>query len=182
MRSKLYTIATSIFAALILATFASAQKIHYYTAPGTSFGNYKTYRWERADKATYPDPGTDQMFTKAIDAELAKRGFTRTDAETADLVATYQIAIVQDMEWSAGHSRIPWQGMVSANVGLQGGPVGGTNLIQKGFFILDFYDVKRNQQVWQAQATKTLDDTMDMNKRDRNIQKAMGKVFKGFPR
>jgi hypothetical protein len=54
-------------------------------------------------------------------------------------------------------------------------------MIQKGSFIFDFYDQKQQRQVWQTHATKTLDDTTDPNKRARNIQKAMAKVFKNYP-
>ena len=86
------------------------------------------------------------------------------------------------MEWSAGHSTIPWLGTASGTVGLVGGPVGGTNVIEKGVFIFDLFDTKEKRQVWQTRATKTLDDTTNPNKRQRNIQKAMAKVFKTFPR
>src|SRR5687767_4677410 len=113
MRSRTYRLTTLIFAAIIFSTVASAQKVNSYTAPGVSFGQYKTYNWQRAEKASYPDRATDEAFIRSIDAELAKRGLTRVETEDADLVATYQIAIMADMEWSAGHSRIPWQGMVS---------------------------------------------------------------------
>jgi hypothetical protein len=182
MRSRAFIFITSILAAIVFSTFASAQKVDSYAVPGATFSQYKTYTWQRAEKAKYPERAVDEAFVQSIDAELAKKGLTRIETEDADLIATYQIAILADMEWSAGHSTIPWQGVASANRGLVGGPVGGTNVIQKGMFIFDVFDTKQKRQVWQTRATKTLDDTNDPNKRQRNIQKAMAKVFKTFPR
>ena len=182
MRSKLYTITAVIFAAITFSASASAQKVDSFSPPGVTFAKYKTYCWVRADRATYPEQAVDQAFVQSIDAELSKKGLTRIATPDADLIATYQIAVIEDMEWSAGHSTIPWLGAASGNVGLVGGPVGGTNVIQKGVFIFDFFDTKEKRQIWQTRATKTLDDTTNPNKRQKNIQKAMAKVFKTLPR
>ena len=180
MRAKLALI-SAFTVVLFLSSIASAQKVDYYTAAGTSFSQYKTYKWHRASKAIYPEKALDDMFIRTIEAELAKKGLTRTESDDADLIATYQIAIVDDMEWSSGHSTIPWQGVASGSSGLQGGPVGGTNTIKKGSFIFDFYDTKQKRQIWQAHGTKTLADTTDLNKREKNTQKAMAKIFKNYP-
>jgi len=182
MRSKTYTFTAALFAAIIFSTFASGQKVDSFSPPGVTFSQYKTYFWVRADKAAYPEQAVDQAFVQSIDAELSKRGLTRVDTPDADLIATYQIATIEDMEWSAGHSVIPWLGTASGTVGLVGGPVGGTNVIQKGVFIFDFWETKEKRAVWQTRATKTLDDTTNPDKRRRNIQKAMAKVFKTLPR
>ena len=183
MKLKLNLLSYGILAALLLllSTSSPAQKIDYYAAAaGTSFAQYKTYKWHRADKAQYPEKVLDEMFIRTINAELAAKGLTVTESDDADLIVTYQIAIMEDMEWSAGHSSIPWQGMVGAP-GLQGGPVGGSNTIKKGSFILDLYDVKQRRQVWQANATKTLANTTDFQKREKNTRKAMAKIFKNYP-
>ena len=180
MKSKLHSLSAIMILGVLLSASSLAQKVDYYAAAGTNFAQYKTYKWHRADKAVYPEKALDEMFIRTINAELARKGLSPTESEDADLVVTYQIAIMDDMEWSSGHSTIPWQGMVGAP-GLQGGPVGGTNMIKKGSFILDFYDLKQKRQVWQAHATKTLADTTDFNKREKNTRKAMAKVFKNYP-
>ena len=158
----------------------SAQKLNFSSYPGTDFSKYKTYKWQRADKAVYPAKELDDMFIRTIEAELTRKGLSRTESDESDLVVTYQIAIFDDMEWSAGHSSIPWQGM-AGRPGLTGGPVSGTNMIKKGSFILDLYDVKEKRQVWQAHATKTLANTTDLKKRERNAQSVMAKIFRNYP-
>ena len=182
MKFKTSTFIIAIFATLIFSTLVPAQKVDSYSPPGVSFARYKTYFWVRADKADYPEQAVDQAFMQSIDAELSKKGLTRVETPEADLIATYQIAVIQDMEWSSGHSTIPWLGTASGTVGMVGGPVGGTNMIQKGVFIFDFWDSKEKRQVWQTRAKKTLDDTTNPSKRQRNIQKAMAKVFKTLPK
>jgi hypothetical protein len=182
MKIKLPLLTAAILTAMLffLSSSSPAQKVDYYSAAGTSFAQYKTYKWQRADKALYPEKVLDEMFIRTINGELARKGLSQTENDDPDLIVTYQIAIMDDMEWSAGHSNIPWQGMVGAP-GLQGGPVGGSNAIKKGSFILDFYDVKQKRQVWQAHATKTLANTTDFRKREKNTQKAMAKIFKNYP-
>lgn len=180
MKHKIHLLTVVVFVGMLSCSVASAQKIDYDFVRGTDFSKYKTYKWQRAEKAIYPAKDLDDMFVRTIDAELAKKGLSRTDSDEADLVVTYQIAIFDDMEWSAGHSTIPWQGMVGAP-GLQGGPVSGTNMIQKGSFILDLYDAKDKRQIWQAHATKTLADTTDLKKREKNTQKVMAKIMQNYP-
>jgi Domain of unknown function (DUF4136) len=180
MNSRINLAAPMLIAMFLSVLAASAQKIEYQSAPGTNFSQYKTYRWQRAKDAAYPEKAIDEIFVRAIDSELSKKGFVRTENDEADLIVIYQIAILNDMEWSAGHSTIPLLGEVGTR-GLVGGPVGGTNVIQKGSFILDLYDGKKRNQIWQAHATKTLDNTPDLGKKDRNIAKAMSKIFKNFP-
>ena len=161
-----------------LAVFGvSAQKIQYQSAPGTELSKYKTYQWQRANDATYPEKTIDQMFVRAIDSELSKKGLLRTDTDDADLIVIYQIAVLGDVEWSAGHSTIPFIGEGS----IIGAPVAGTHIMQKGSFILDLYDGKNKKQIWQAHAVKTLDDSSDLAKKGKNISKAMAKIFKNYP-
>lgn len=170
----------SFLALVVFAAIGSAQKVSYQVDTKADFSRYKTYQWQRAEKAVYPEKALDDMFVRAIDAELGKRGLSRTEAGEADLIVIYQIAVLDDMEWSAGHSTIPMQ----SNVWLpatQGGPVGGSYAIKKGSFILDLYDGKNKNQIWQAHATKTLADTTDLDKRTKNTQKAMAKIFKNYP-
>lgn len=172
-------VAAITFAVGFLCIVAAAQKITVRSSPGTNFGGYRTYKWDRAEKATYPASDIDQMFVRSIDSELSRKGLSRVEAD-ADLTVTYQIAIVDDMEWSSATSTISWVGVHNVS-SIRGATVNTTEMIQKGWFILDFYDTKAQREIWQAQATKTLSDTKDPNKREKNIQKAMAKIFQSYP-
>ncbi|MBC7898425.1 MAG: DUF4136 domain-containing protein [Saprospiraceae bacterium] len=181
MKSKIYLLTATICAGFLFCSFAAAQKIVYDFVADTDFSKYKTYKWHRAAKAIYPAKDLDDMFIRTIDAEIAKKGLARVESEEADLVVTYQIAVLDDMEWSSSKSTIPWVGVVGMNPGITGATVSGTNMIKKGSFFLDFYDVKTARQIWQAHATKTLAKTDDIKKRENNTKKVMAKIFQTYP-
>ncbi|MBC7898478.1 MAG: DUF4136 domain-containing protein, partial [Saprospiraceae bacterium] len=91
------------------------------------------------------------------------------------------IAIFDDMEWSSSKSTIQWVGVVGMNPGVTGATVNSSNMIKKGSFFLDFYDVKTTRQIWQAHAAKTLANTTDIKKQESNAKKAMAKIFQSYP-
>lgn len=174
-------IASAAFATLILSLAAAAQKVTYDSAPGTEFSVYKTYKWQRADDARYPDDQTDRILTNAIDAELAKKGMTRTDSDTADVYVIYQLAVVDNAEWSSFNRRVGWPAGQSTLAGFPGATTNSSEFVKVGWLIIDIYDVKQKKQVWQASATKTLGKGTDPKKMEKNAQKAMSKIFEKYP-
>lgn len=183
MTLKLWILLTLVLSILAAAVSASAQKVEYSVAAGTDFTKFKTYKWRRADKANYPTTDVDDMFVRTIDAELVKKGLSRTESDETDLYVTYQIAIFEDMEWSSFSSDIQWQGVPTGGglPGFRGATTSSAEKIRKGSLIIDLYDVKKTKQVWQAYAVKTLSDTKDAKKRENNARKVMQKIFKNYP-
>jgi len=78
--------------ALSVAT-ASAQDIGYNAMPGTDFSKYKTYKWVQIKDAQYPDQIMDSQIKTVIDGQLATKGLTKTEDDSADLYVGYQVAI-----------------------------------------------------------------------------------------
>src|SRR5262245_15210233 len=103
MKVKNLTVHLTIISGLLLSLsiLGVAQKISYDFVHGTDFSKYKTYSWKRAEKAKYPDPPADQIMMRSIDAELAKKGLTKTEGDPSDLYLTYQLAITEDAQWSS---------------------------------------------------------------------------------
>src|SRR5215469_17448872 len=64
---------------------ASAQDVRYDFDKDKDFSKYKTYKWVPIKGADQPDELTAKQVTAAIDSELATKGLTKTDADTADL-------------------------------------------------------------------------------------------------
>lgn len=177
---------TVILAVCILSLNASAQKVTYDAAPGTNFSIYKTFKWQRASDARYPDDQTDRILIDAIDAELfkkglIKKGLIRSDADTSDLYVVYQLAIVDGVQWSSFNQAIGWPNGQSTLAGFPGATTNSSEFIRVGWLIVDIYDVKQKKQIWQATATKTLGDGNDPKKQAENARKAMSKVFKNYP-
>ena len=171
--------------ALLCSAAASAQDIKYNFMPGTDFSKYKTYRWARIPNVQYPDQIIDTQITQAIDSQLATKGL-RQAGEDADLVITYQAAVSQEKQWNSystgdtmwGYGR--WGGW-----GGYGGGMSTTTTtsetIHIGTLDVDIYDVASKNQIWKGQATKTLGSGKDPAKVNKNINKAVEKLFKKYP-
>lgn len=167
-------------------SWVAAQDIRYNFMPGTDFSKYKTYRWVRAEKAQYPNDILDKQIMDAIDRQLAMKGLSKTDSETADLVVVYQVAVNQEKQWNSfstggdmwGYGR--WGGW-----GGYGGGMSTTtttsSTINIGTLNLDMYDTAKKEQVWRGAASKTLGSGKDPKKVQKNIDKAMAKLLKKYP-
>ena len=175
----LYVIA---FAAVCLVdSQAAGQDVKYDFVAGTDFGKFKTYKWQRAEKARYPEPASDQILIRAIDEQLAAKGLTRSDDQSADLFVIYQLAITEDIEWSSFTNDIQWQTGANSLPGFRGSTTNSTDRIRKGWLMVDLYDAGQKKLVWQASATKTLGKSSNPKKMEKNARKAMAKVFVNYP-
>lgn len=72
---------------------ALAQDVRYNFDRDADFTKYKTYKWVDIPKAEKLDDLGDRQFKAATDAELAKKGLTKTDSDSADLYIGYQAAL-----------------------------------------------------------------------------------------
>ncbi|HKP36612.1 MAG TPA: DUF4136 domain-containing protein [Pyrinomonadaceae bacterium] len=171
---------------LIAAVSAAAQEIKYNFLPGTDFSKYRTYRWARVPNAQYPNQLLDGQIIQAIEAQLAQKGLQKTSGETADLVVVYQAAVSEEKQWNSystgdsmwGYGR--WGGW-----GGYGGGMSTTTTtsetIHIGTLNVDIYDAAAKNQIWKGQASKTLGSGKDPAKVQRNLEKAMEKLFKKYP-
>ena len=152
------------FVFLFCCGWAAAQDIRFNYLPGTDFSKYKTYKWVRIPDAQYPNQILDTQIMQAFDAQLARKGLSKTE-DNPDLYVTYQAAVNQERQWNSystggdmwGYGR--WGGW-----GGYGGMQTTTttsSTINIGTLKLDFYDVAQKNQVWRGEATKTLGSGKD---------------------
>jgi len=140
--------------------------------PGTNFAKYHTYKWVNIEGGAHPNQIVDQEIKQDIDTQMASKGFTKTDADNADLYLGYQVAVDQEKQWNAfGMGRGFGGGMGTAT----------SSTISNGTMVLDMYDPATKQLVWQGRATKTLDPSKNQEKNEKNLNKAMTKLLKNFP-
>jgi Domain of unknown function (DUF4136) len=158
---------------LVTCGFARAQDVTYNAAPGTDFSKFKTYKWVSISGVEYPNQIVDQQIKQSIDSQLASKGLTKVDADTADLYVGYQVSITQEHQWNAygGGGFRMGGGMATAT----------SSTIQIGTLGVDFYDQAGKQLVWRGSATKTLNPPKDPEKKQRNLDKAVAKLLKNFP-
>lgn len=177
---------------LMLAVFAfaatrlAAQDIKYDYDKDKDFSRYKTYKWVPIKGADQPDDITAKQITSAVDAQLAQKGFAKTDSDNADLYIGYQTAVGTEKQFTSyntgwgygpgwGGGWYGYGGMTSSTT------YGSTSTVYIGQLDLSAYDPVAKQIVWRGKASKTLDPKAKPEKKEKNINKAVTKLLKNFP-
>jgi Domain of unknown function (DUF4136) len=168
------------------ATPAVAQDVRYDFDKDKDFSKFKTYKWVEIKGAQLPDELTQKALTSAIDAELARKGLTKTDSDNADLYIGYQTALSQEKEFTSyntGWGYGPgWGGAWYGHGGMASTTTyGSTSTVYVGQLDLSMYDPATKQLVWRGSASKTLDPKAKPDKKQKNITKAVAKLLKNYP-
>jgi hypothetical protein len=184
-----------VLPALLLATACLAQDVRYNFAAGEDFSKYKTYKWVPIKGTDQLDQLTDQQLKSAVDAELSKKGLTKTDSDDADLYIGYQVSLGEEKQFTTFDSGGAWgpgpgwgggwyggRGMGGMG-GMGGGGMSTTtsSTIPTGQFDLDMYDHAAKKLVWRGTASKTIDTKAKPDKRQKNLQKGAAKLLKNYP-
>ena len=166
---------------------ALAQEVRYDFDREKDFSKYKTYKWVPIKGADQPDDLTARQLTSAVDAELAGKGLTKADSDTADLYIGYQTAIGTEKQFTSFNTGWDYgPGWGRGWYGYGGGmssttTYGSTSTIYVGQLDLSMYDSVQKQLVWRGVASKTLDPKAKPEKKQKNIIKAVQKLLKKYP-
>jgi Domain of unknown function (DUF4136) len=167
------------------ASAAVAQDVRYTYAEEVDFSKFKTYKWVSIKNADQPDATSAKQLTDAIDAQLAKKGLTKTDLDTADLYLGYQTAIRGEKELSAygtGWGYGPgWSGGWYGDAEQMNSATVATSTIYAGQLDLDIYNSAKKELVWRGIVSKVLDPMAKPEKRQQNIEKSVAKLLKNYP-
>ena len=169
---------------LLVASSALAQDVRYNFDKSANFAGFKTYKWVVIKGAQQLSDLPDRQVKAAVDAELAKKGLTKTDGETADLFIGYQAGVGQEKEYTSfdtGWGYGPgWYG--GGWYGGGGGmTTGTTSTIYVGQLALDMYSTTPKTLVFRTVASKTLDTEAKPEKQQKNLAKAVTKMLKNYP-
>ena len=171
MKKTLYLLFTLLFLA---AGSAFAQDVKYNFDKDADFSKFKTYKWVSIKNADQVDELTARQLTSTIDAELAKKGLTKTDSDSADLYIGYQTAIGTEKQITAYNTGTGWGYGPGWGGGWYGyGGMGmntttaTTSTIVTGQLDLDMYEAAKKQLVWRGVASKTLNPSSNPEKRRR---------------
>jgi hypothetical protein len=161
-----------------------AQDVRYNFDSKADFSKFKTYKWVDIKGADKPNPLVQKQITDTIEAELAKKGLTKTDSDTADLLIGYQTAVGTEKQFSSYNTG--WGYGPGWGGGWYGGggmttTTGSTSTIYVGQLDLDMYSSAGKDLVWRATASKTLDPKAKPDKQQKNLTKAVEKLLKNYP-
>jgi hypothetical protein len=169
---------------LLLLGISWSQDVRYNFDKDADFSKFKTYKWVELKDAAKVDDIMDKNIKAAIDAELAAKGLTKTDADSADLYVGYQAAVGQEKQFTSystdwgyggGWYRGGWYGPSSSMT------TGQTSTIYTGQLALDMYDSAHKDLVWRGVVSKTLDAKAKPEKQQKNLTKAVAKLLKKYP-
>jgi len=166
------------------AVSAAAQDVRYNFDKQANFATFKTYKWVGIKGAEKPNDMVDSQIKAAVDAQLKTKGLTPTTADTADLYIGYQLAISTEKQYTSFDSG--WGYGPGYGGGWYGGggmstTTGTTSTIYIGQIAVDMYSTATKTLVWRGNASKTIDTKAKPEKQEKNLAKAMTKLFKNYP-
>lgn len=156
--------------------------------PAISFDQYKTFAWveKKNDDATYHLDGLmDQRVRAAVSNELAQKGMTTADAESADLLVNYITKVdkkinVDTFNTSFGYNPYygsRWGGGWGAGMQTQ------TTVREYdvGTLMIDLVDNKTDQLIWRGTVADTIRDKNTPEERVAIINEAVAAVMVNYP-
>jgi len=170
---RIGTCATAMAVAL-LGTMVAAQRVNYDFDRTADFSRYRTYSWVRGTNVN--DELNHNRIVRAVDAQLAAKGFTRVEGEhNADVLVAYHASFDENLEITGFRSG--FGGPRFANVS----GTATTHKILTGTLVVDMMDAKTRNIVWRGFAERDLDQGAKPEKRVMNLNKATEKIFKNYP-
>jgi hypothetical protein len=171
---------------LLQAGAAGAQDVRYNFDKDTDFAKFKTYKWVDIKGTTKLNDLVDKQIKDAVDQQLATKGLTRVEDDSANLYIGYQAAVGQEKQFTSystdwgygpGWYRGGWYGggMGSSTTH------GSTSTIYTGQLAVDMYDSANHDLVWRGVASKTIDENAKPEKQQKNLAKAVKKLMKDYP-
>ena len=172
----------SVIAAVLAPVLVLAQKTSYDFDKSANFASFKTYAHKDGTKVG--QPLIDDRIVAAIDAQMAAKGFTKSEANP-DVFVVYHVAFDKQKDistfssgYAGGYGPYGW--------GYGGGWGGGTTSTQVrdilvGTLVVDIADAKKGQLAWRGMGVKEVQTQANPEKRDKSINDAMKKIFKNYP-
>jgi hypothetical protein len=167
-------------AATALPSIALAQKTTYDFDKTATFATYKTYAFKEGTPVG--QPLLDQRIVGALEMQLAAKGFTKNDA-SPDVFVVYHVALDKQKDissFSSGPMYGPYGYGWGGGWGTTTTNVRVTDIVV-GTLAVDMVDAQKKQMVWRGLGTKEIDTDAKPEKRDKNISKAVEKIFKNYP-
>ena len=175
----------SITFVLLIAGCTVAQDVRYNFDRDADFSKFKTYKWVSLGATAQGDTLLSKQIKAAVDIELGVKGLAKVEEDTADLYIGYQTAIGQEKAFTSYNSGWGY-GPGWYRGGWYGSPGGGmttgqTSTIYTGQLDLDMYDSANHDLVWRGVASKTIDTNAKPDKQQKNLIKAVAKLFRNYP-
>jgi hypothetical protein len=166
---------------LLFGGLCFGQKVTYNFSDQADFTKYKTYKWVDIKDGVTLDQLTDKQLKAALDAELAKKGLTKTEDANANLMVGYQVSINKETQLNTFGSGYGYGPGWRAGWGMPTMSTTTTQTINIGSLDLDMYDAAAKQLVWRGVATDTVQPAKNPEQRQKRFKKVSEKLLKNYP-
>ena len=172
------------FLPLLIACRTAPVDTRYNFDSDADFSKFKTYKWVTLTDAANIADFRDKQVKDAVDAELGRKGMTKTDGDAPDLHLVYQAGVDSQRQFTtykttwgygSGWPKGSWYSGVGGMVTEQ------TAIIYVGELAVDMYDVTKHSLAWRGVASKTLDPKAPPEKQQKNLVKAIAKLLSNYP-
>ena len=168
---------------LTVAVGCSSVRVSYDVDRETNFNRYKTYGYSEDAKKLKGGELYAARVVRAVDAEMAKRGFTQSS--TPDVLIDLH-AKVEDKKQAVATTNYNTMGMGYRPWRYGYGPGFSTTQIQyidflEGTLFINMVDSERQHIVWQGRGTKQIDEDATPEIRDKNVNQVVAAIFEKFP-
>jgi hypothetical protein len=157
---------------MLLGRGVAAQDVNYDYDQRANFSAYRTYAW--AGGTNLADDLNHARIVAAVDRQLAAKGLVRVDStRNPDVLVIYGVGLTQELEVNGYDNRwaVPYGAPSRARV----------ERVPVGTLAVAMIDAKTRSTVWRAAATKDLDLGAPPEKWEKNLNKAVEKLFKHYP-
>ena len=160
---------------LVLSTIGLAQNVTYDFDKSMNFSSTQSYAWVRG--AIVADELNHRRIINAVDAQLQARGLRKVEKSAdPDLLVAYHASFDSDLQivgFSSGWGGYRWGGTRTGTARAEE--------ILTGTLAVDVVDADTKAIVWRAMASKEIDVKASPEKRERNINRAVEKIFSNYP-
>ena len=170
---------------LLIASYSIAQKVNTDYDKKADFSTYTSVSflgWQ--DDVTLND-FDKKRFTDSFKEEFAKRNLTLVESDGDLAIALYVVAEqkTSTTAYTNYYGGGAGRGYRRGGRGGWGGGSSSTSYSEsdylEGTLVMDVFDGESKEQIWQAVATKTVNEKPE--KREKSIPKGVKKIMKKFP-
>ncbi len=171
-----------------LLACASPIRTDHDASPDAEFSRYATYAWVSEGplsggaagpgSESYVSPTDEALIRRAVDAELAARGYRRAPPNEADLIVGFEVGSQEKVVQRQVPGRTTvYGGSYRYGDWYRSAPIR-TETYTEGTLSLEFFERASKQAVWVGWASKRLTGSAD---REALIQDAVARILKPFP-
>ncbi len=173
------------FTAIFLVIGCSSIQVNTDFDPTADFSTIRTYGWKKVkvqDDALADNPLLYKRIAAAVDEYLSKRGYHKTNPESADVLVVLRAGVKEKMritslgrhdDYVPGSWYRPWHGYQNRQDIV--------SYYTEGTLVLDIVDRRKNELIWRGIGTDIIHRYSDRQKEKKVIDGYVQKILDQFP-